>query len=185
VASRIKGRAGEQPALLLATTRNHTRLALFYPLAVGNRQYVNDLVIIHNRPAVSFTPPLERSRVMKRSTCGKDGFTLVEIMIVVAIIGLLASIAIPSYARARERAYQVTCIRNLQQIDGATHMWSLEMKKDEQEQVTYGDIRPYLRGSLACPSGGATFEGSYTLTTVDAHRSAGGSLPLTSWQIER
>jgi prepilin-type N-terminal cleavage/methylation domain-containing protein len=105
---------------------------------------------------------------MKNKTCGKDGFTLVEIMIVVAIIGLLASIAIPSYAKARERTYTTTCINNLQKIDGAVHMWSLETKKDDQQPVTYSDIRGYLRGSVVCPSGGTSFEESYTLTTVDA-----------------
>jgi prepilin-type N-terminal cleavage/methylation domain-containing protein len=105
---------------------------------------------------------------MKREKYGKEGFTLVEIMIVVAIIGLLASIAIPSYAKARERAYMTACINNLLKIDGAVHQWSLEMKKDEQQQVTYNDIRSYLRGSLVCPSGGTCFDDSYTLTTVDA-----------------
>jgi prepilin-type N-terminal cleavage/methylation domain-containing protein len=105
---------------------------------------------------------------MKDKTCGKDGFSLVEIMIVVAIIGLLASIAIPSYAKAKERAYMTTCINNLQKIDGAIHLWSLDMKKDEQQPVTYSDIRSYLRGSLVCPSGGRSFEDSYTITTVDA-----------------
>jgi len=103
---------------------------------------------------------------MKSKACSEDGFTLIEIMIVVAIIGLLASIAIPSYGKSRERAYVVTCINNLQKIDGAIHLWSLEMKKDDQQPVTYSDIRPYLRGSVVCPSGGTSFEDSYTISTV-------------------
>ena len=56
---------------------------------------------------------------MKNNKHGKDGFTLVEIMIVIAIIGLLAAIAIPNYAKCRERAYMATCVNNLQKIDGA------------------------------------------------------------------
>jgi prepilin-type N-terminal cleavage/methylation domain-containing protein len=105
---------------------------------------------------------------MKNTTDSKRGFTLVEIMIVVAIISLLASIAIPSYARSRERAYTVTCINNLQQIDAAIHLWSLDTKKDAQQAVTYSDIRSYLRGSVVCPSGGTSFDDSYTISTVDA-----------------
>jgi len=137
-------------------------------LAAGSRQYVNSNRNNNNPPTASFTPPKKQDRVMKNNACGEDGFTLVEIMIVVAIIGLLASIAIPNYAKAKERAYIATCINNLQQIEGAIHLWSLDMKKDEQQAVTYNDIRSYLRGSLVCPSGGRSFEDSYTLTTVDA-----------------
>jgi prepilin-type N-terminal cleavage/methylation domain-containing protein len=103
---------------------------------------------------------------MQNKKCGKDGFTLIEIMIVVAIMGLLASIAIPSYRKATERAYVATCVNNLQKIDGAIHTWCLEMKRDDGQPVTYNDIHPYLRGSIVCPSGGTSFEDSYTITTV-------------------
>ena len=105
---------------------------------------------------------------MKNISSHKSGFTLVEIMIVVAIIGLLASIAIPTYAQARGTAYRNVCISNLQQIEGAIQRWSLDMHKDEGQPVTYSDIRGYLRHSVVCPAGGTTFEDSYTLTTVDA-----------------
>ena len=105
---------------------------------------------------------------MKIKTCSLSGFTLVEIMIVVAIISLLAAVAIPNYVQARERAYTATCINNLQQIDGAVQRWSLDMKKDDQQPVTYSDIRGYLKNAVVCPSGGTSFENSYTLTTVGA-----------------
>ena len=105
---------------------------------------------------------------MKINASRKSGFTLVEIMIVVAIIGLLAAIAIPNYAQARATAQRNVCISNLQQIEGAMQRWSLEMHKDEGQPVTYSDIRSYLRRSVICPSGGTTFEDSYTITAVDA-----------------
>ncbi len=105
---------------------------------------------------------------MKDNQFRTSGFTLVEIMIVVAIIGLLASIAIPNYAQARERVRQSACISNLQQIEGAVQRWSLDLHKDEGQAVTYSDIRDYLRRSVVCPAGGTTFEDSYTLSTVDA-----------------
>ena len=105
---------------------------------------------------------------MKNIRTHKRGFTLVEIMIVVAIIGLLASIAIPHFGQARKNAQMNVCISNLRQIEGAMQRWSLEMHKDEGQAVTYSDIRGYLQHSVVCPSGGTTFEDSYTINTVDA-----------------
>ena len=101
---------------------------------------------------------------MKINRNSKKGFTLVEIMIVVAIIGLLAAIAIPNFVKARERAQINSCIANLRQINGAIQQWALEGKKGPGDAVVMGDLVPFLSGGVAptCPVGGA----AYTMTTV-------------------
>ena len=105
---------------------------------------------------------------MKTNSSASGGFTLVEIMIVVAIIGLLAAMAIPNFVQAREQARTQTCIGNLHQIDGAVQRWALDLRKDSSEPVTYVDISGYLRNSVTCPSGGTSFADSYVITTADA-----------------
>src|SRR5260221_9875815 len=96
---------------------------------------------------------------MKQNRSRKHGFTLVEIMIVVAIIGLLAAIAIPNFVRARATSQQNACINNLRQIDGAKQQWALENKQISTATPAQAAIMPYLgRGSAGTwplePAGG-------------------------------
>src|SRR3974390_1162463 len=100
---------------------------------------------------------------MKNRTSRASGFTLVEIMIVVAIIGLLAAIAIPNFVRARTQSQKNACINNLRQIDSAVQTWALENKKAPDATVAFTDISSYLKNAVICPAGGTTFLDSYTI----------------------
>ena len=95
----------------------------------------------------------------------RSGFTLVEIMIVVAIIGLLAAIAIPNFVKARTTAQKNACINNLRQIDGAKEQWALEKKQAPGAAVVNAEVEAYIKGGApTCPAGG-----TYTYNNVDTN----------------
>jgi len=106
-------------------------------------------------------------------TSRKAGFTLVEIMIVVAIIGLLAAIAIPNFVQARKTSQTNACINNLRQIDAAKQQWALENGKTTSASPTASMIQLFLgRGTtgsisnLYCPITAPGALAGYTINNV-------------------
>ncbi len=98
----------------------------------------------------------------------KSGFTLIEIMIVVVLIGLLSTIALPNWVRARTNSQTTTCINNLRQVDAAKQQWALETKQATNAVPIFSDLTPYLKSVFVCPAGGngASFANSYTINDV-------------------
>jgi prepilin-type N-terminal cleavage/methylation domain-containing protein len=139
---------------------------------IRHNNIINRLLVVH---AAS-----NKHMKTTRTKVGLGGFTLVEIMIVIAIIGLLCAIAIPNYVRARANSQANACINNLRQIDGATQQFAIERDKHVGDSVAYSsDLTPYIKlnssSSIpACPAGG-----NYSVATIGNDPSVACSLSNT------
>jgi prepilin-type N-terminal cleavage/methylation domain-containing protein len=115
-----------------------------------------------------------------RTTVSLGGFTLVEIMIVVAIIGLLLAVAIPLFVKPRANAQANACLNNMRQIDGSMQEFAIENNKHLGDIVNYPtDLTPYLKLNSnsqipACPAGG-----TYSVAAVGIEPSTECSLGNT------
>jgi prepilin-type N-terminal cleavage/methylation domain-containing protein len=95
----------------------------------------------------------------------RRGFTLVELVVVVLIIGMLLSVAAPSFVHARENSRAKACQHNLLQIQSAKERWAMDNRREATDTPTMVELaRPgvYMRGTPVCPGGG-----SYTIGRLD------------------
>jgi len=91
----------------------------------------------------------------------------VEIMIVVAIIGLLAAIAIPNFVKARATSQMNACINNLRQIDAAANQFALEKGKKTGDAITYpDDLTPYIKLNSGTSIPSCPAQGTYAIGNV-------------------
>jgi prepilin-type N-terminal cleavage/methylation domain-containing protein len=92
------------------------------------------------------------------------GFTLLEILIVVAVLGILVGMAFPNFLKSRANAQKQICIENLSQIESAKQIWGVENGKKDGDSPADGDLfgtTRYMKQKPLCPAGG-----SYDLTAV-------------------
>lgn len=105
----------------------------------------------------------------------KQGFTLVEIMIVVMIIGLLAAIALPSFQRARNEAREKSCINNLRLIEAAKDQYAIENNLATGATIPDAQVNSYIKnGAPVCPAAG-----TYTYGVVDTAPTCGANAANT------
>ena len=99
----------------------------------------------------------------------RGGFTLVEIMIVVAIIALLAAIAVPNFLRSRKRSQATAVLEDLRMIDAAVDLYAIENNKTNGNALNWADIQLYIKkGTRLYTSGGADILGNtFVIPTVE------------------
>lgn len=100
----------------------------------------------------------------------RGAFTLVEIMIVVAIIALLASIAVPNFMRARQRSQATACKMDAKMLDAAREQWAVEKNKKPSDTVAWADLKPYVKDNspLYTNSGADTLGNAITFSPLSA-----------------
>ena len=115
------------------------------------------------------TTEIINNPMLQKLNKNRGGFTLVEIMIVVAIIALLAAIAVPNFLRARKRSQATRILEDLRIIDSACDQYAIETNKSTGATVQWADIQNYVKkGSVLYNSGGTDLLGnSYTGFSVD------------------
>ena len=131
--------------------------------------------------------------MLQKSTRGRGGFTLVEIMIVVAIIGLLAALAIPNWIRARKRSQASRTMEELRMLDNALDQYAIDNGKISGAPASFTDLKNYVKAGTTLYSTGADLfgdqygaSGSFTVDTVpqvpvNAFNSLSDVAPTAFW----
>jgi prepilin-type N-terminal cleavage/methylation domain-containing protein len=126
-----------------------------------------------NNTACALAPRTNKKKkdslvMMKKLTSKRAGFTLVEIMIVVAIIALLAAIAVPGFLRARKRSQASKIINDLRLVDAAVDQYAIERGKVTDDVVLVADWTAYVKKDTNLYTTGADLLGnSFGDQTVD------------------
>ena len=107
--------------------------------------------------------------MLRKLSTKRAGFTLVEIMIVVAIIALLAAIAVPGFLRARKRSQASKILNDLRMISGAIDQYAIENSKQSDDQVVVADWTKYVKKDTQLYlTGQDLFGDDYGAQTVDS-----------------
>lgn len=104
---------------------------------------------------------------MKARSRHRRGFTLIELMIVIAIIGILAAILTPVMMRARFKTYHTACMQNERNIASALELYAIEARSlypPDLNSLTFGDT-PFIQSITTCPSNGASYNTTYTVNS--------------------
>ena len=118
--------------------------------------------------------------MLQKLTKNRGGFTLVEIMIVVAIIALLAAIAVPNFLRARKRSQATRCLEDLRLIDAAIDQYAIDSNKKAGDSADWADVSKYLKtGTQLFASGGKDILGGDMVTGLKVDQSP--VIPSTTW----
>ncbi|GBC93506.1 Type II secretion system protein G [bacterium HR15] len=112
---------------------------------------------------------------MRNRTASRRGFTLLEIMVVIFILGILVTIAVPSWMNARARAQARTCSANLRQIHQAKEQYALVNRLANGTPVQMSDLVPqYLQAEPLCPAAGGA---PYTVNAIGTDPTCPTGLP--------
>ena len=107
--------------------------------------------------------------MLRKLNTKRAGFTLVEIMIVVAIIALLAAIAVPNFLRSRKRSQATQVLEDLRILDGAVDQYSIENSKGASITPSFADVQKYIKTGtrLYTSTGNDILGNAFTINAID------------------